>query len=101
MTHTYNIPGMDCSGCQAKVQKLLSEIKDINKVSIDLTKGEAAIEMATHISTAELKSALKDYPKYQLNDKNNSSNVNAYMNSQIKPSAHNYSNGKYYCQIKP
>lgn len=61
---------MTCSGCQAKVQGLLSKIAGVKNVSIDLSKGEAIIEMDKHIATAELKDALKDYPKYQLSENN-------------------------------
>jgi copper chaperone CopZ len=69
MTHTYNVSGMTCGGCLAKVQKLLSGIAGVKSVSIDLPTGEASIEMTGHIPTSELKSALKDYPKYQLEEK--------------------------------
>ncbi len=69
MKHTYQISGMTCTGCQAKVQQLLSGVPHINNVSIDLQKGEADIEMDTHVSTQTLKDALKDYPKYQLTEK--------------------------------
>jgi copper chaperone CopZ len=61
---------MTCSGCEAKVQGLLSKIAGVKNVSIDLSKGEATIEMDKHISTVELKDALKDYPKYQLSENN-------------------------------
>ena len=60
---------MTCAGCQAKVQKLLSEVAGVNNVSVDLAKGEATIDMGSHIPTLQLKSALKDYPKYQLEEK--------------------------------
>ena len=43
MTHTYQITGMTCTGCQAKVQHLLSQVPDVQTVSIDLEKGEATI----------------------------------------------------------
>ena len=66
MTHTYHITGMTCSGCQDKVQSLLSKVEGVTKVSIDLGKGEASIEMHHHIPVETLKEALKDYPKYQL-----------------------------------
>lgn len=66
MTHTYNISGMTCGGCQAKVQALLSKVAGIKNISIDLQKGEASIDMDKHIATEDLKAALKDYPKYQL-----------------------------------
>lgn len=68
MTHTYNISGMTCGGCQAKVQTLLSKVAGIKNISIDLQKGEASIDMDNHIATEYLKAALKDYPKYQLSE---------------------------------
>jgi copper chaperone CopZ len=68
MTHTYNISGMTCGGCQAKVQGLLSKVAGVKNVSIDLAKGEANIEMEKHIATDDLKGALKDYPKYELSE---------------------------------
>ena len=68
MTHTYKISGMTCGGCQAKVNSLLSKIIGVQNVSIDLTKGEATIDMDKHIATNELKEALKDYPNYQLSE---------------------------------
>jgi len=51
MTHTYNISGMTCSGCQKKVEGLLSKIDGVKKVKIDLVKGTTDIEMAKHIPT--------------------------------------------------
>lgn len=71
MTHTYNVSGMTCGGCQAKVQSLLSEVRGVKNVMIDLTKGQVAIDMDKHISTPELANALKDYPKYQISESNN------------------------------
>ena len=70
MTHTYNVSGMTCGGCQAKVQSLLSGVKGVNNVMIDLTKGQVAIDMNKHISIPELAEALKDYPKYQIRESN-------------------------------
>src|SRR5215217_3326199 len=69
MKHTYQITGMTCSGCQNKVQQLLSTVPNVKQVDIDLAAGEAEIEMSSHISTAQLKHALKDHPKYQLEEK--------------------------------
>jgi len=69
MTHIYKIAGMTCTGCQAKVQHLLEKVKGVGAVNINLEQGEASITMNKHIDTEELKSALKDYPKYQLTDK--------------------------------
>jgi copper chaperone CopZ len=68
MTHTYKVSGMTCSGCQAKVQGLLSKVNGVNDVIIDLPKGEATISMDKHVPVQELKEALADYPKYQLSE---------------------------------
>lgn len=70
MTHTYNVTGMTCNGCQAKVQSLLSKVTGVKSVTIDLSTGDTTIDMDKHISTPELKEALKDYPKYHLSEKN-------------------------------
>jgi copper chaperone CopZ len=59
---------MTCGGCQAKVQGLLSKVSGVKNVSIDLSKGEAVIDMDKHIATEDLKAALNDYPKYQLSE---------------------------------
>lgn len=66
MTHTYNISGMTCEGCVAKVSHLLKQLPEVTNVSINLEKGEAEIEMSKHIETPVLQEALKDYPKYKL-----------------------------------
>lgn len=68
MTHTYNVSGMTCTGCQAKVQGLLSKVSGVKNVRIDLAKGEAVIDMDKHIATEDLKAALNEYPKYQLSE---------------------------------
>jgi copper chaperone CopZ len=62
---------MTCGGCQAKVQSLLSEVRGVRNVMIDLAKGQVAIDMDKHISTPELANALKDYPNYQISESNN------------------------------
>jgi len=59
---------MTCTGCQAKVQSLLSGVESVNNVEIDLAKGEAIITMDKHIATSALQDALKEYPKYKLTE---------------------------------
>lgn len=63
---TYNVSGMTCNGCLSKVQSLLSNINGVNQVDIDLAKGEAEIAMANIIPDDVFKTALKNYPKYQI-----------------------------------
>ena len=69
MTHTYQISGMTCTGCEAKVKGLLEKVNAVTGVTINLEKGEAEISMGQHVPTADLQTALKDYPKYQLKEK--------------------------------
>jgi copper chaperone CopZ len=59
---------MTCGGCAAKVKGLLSGVKGVTNVSIDLGKGEAEVEMSVPIGTGVLKGALAGYPKYQLSE---------------------------------
>lgn len=59
---------MTCTGCETKVQGLLSKVTGVENVSIDLKKGEASVVMNTHVPTANLQAALKDYPSYQLTE---------------------------------
>jgi len=68
MTHTYNITGMTCTGCLAKVQGLLQQVPNIEKVEISLAEGTADITMKKHVPTADLKQALAAYTKYQLSE---------------------------------
>ena len=84
MTHTYKINGMTCGGCQAKVQSLLSQVKGVKNVTIDLSKGEAAIEMGRHMSSSEFQSALKEYPKYQLLENNHQDHLIATAEEEPK-----------------
>ncbi len=103
MTHTYSVTGMSCSGCQATVQKLLSVVNGVDKVSIDLQKKEATIKMDNHVPTTQLQSALKNHPKYQLVEKKNSDNGHPHSLAQAKSDIITDSSepgeGKYYCPM--
>jgi len=68
MTHTYNITGMTCEGCVAKVSYLLKQLPQVTNVAINLDKGQADVTMDSHVATPALQQALKDYPKYQLTE---------------------------------
>lgn len=68
MTHTYNVTGMTCEGCSAKVSHLLKQIPHVTDVTIDLSKGEASVTMDQHVPTSILQEALAAYPKYKLSE---------------------------------
>lgn len=69
MTRTYKITGMTCTGCQAKVQHILSQVTGVKQITIDLATNEANITMEKDLSIESFKDALKTYPKYQIEEK--------------------------------
>ena len=59
---------MTCGGCEATVKNSLSAIPGVTHVRTDLPKNEITVEMSKHIPTSTLQQALKNYPKYQLQE---------------------------------
>ena len=68
MKHTYNITGMSCTGCQAKVQQLLSGVDGVEKVTVDLPNGKAEIDMQ-HISLPLIEVGFKRLSKISIGRK--------------------------------
>ena len=66
MMHTYQMTGITCSGCVAKVTNLLSKIAGIESVEVSDDYKTANIRMSRHVPIGDLQTALKDYPKYQV-----------------------------------
>lgn len=60
MKHTYHIHGMTCNGCRSHVEETLSKVKGVSKVTVDLEKAEATIEMESHIPIEKFQDALKN-----------------------------------------
>lgn len=58
MKHIYHIHGMSCKGCRSHVEQALSRVEGLTKVSVDLSKAEATIEMEHHIPLEVLQNAL-------------------------------------------
>ncbi len=59
MKHTYQVNGMTCNGCKNHVEEALSKVEAVTRVSVDLQKAEAIIEMESHIPLERLQEALK------------------------------------------
>jgi heavy metal translocating P-type ATPase len=59
MKHTYHIHGMTCDGCRSHVKETLSKVNGVSKVTVDLKKEEAYIEMESHIPIEIFQEALK------------------------------------------
>ena len=60
MQHVYQVSGMHCASCQAKVEAALGKIEAVNQVSVELSDGTTTIEMSKHISLEDLQQALQD-----------------------------------------
>lgn len=58
MTHTYNITGITCNGCVAKVKNELLKLGDVASAEVNLTSPQASITMQKHIAVATLQKAL-------------------------------------------
>lgn len=58
MTHIYEIDGMTCGNCVAKVKDQLLRVGDITTAEVQLRDPQATISMQKHISLPELQKAV-------------------------------------------
>lgn len=58
MEHHYNVTGMTCSGCEAKVKSVLLAVDGITAVSVSKEENIATVTMSKHIALPELQKAL-------------------------------------------
>lgn len=64
MVHKYQISGMTCSSCEAKVKSALLSVNNITAVEVSKTDNSATITMDKHIALTDLQNALDN--KYQI-----------------------------------
>jgi len=64
MVHQYQITGMTCGNCVAKVKSALLMVPYVSEVEVSKEAASATITMEKHISLSTLQSALD--PKYQI-----------------------------------
>lgn len=71
MTHTYQVTGMTCNSCEAKVKSGLLTVSGITSVEVSKDTNTATISMSKHVPLNVLQDALggKD-SKYQISVKN-------------------------------
>ncbi|WP_162127974.1 heavy metal translocating P-type ATPase [Flavobacterium phycosphaerae] len=112
MIHTYNITGMTCDGCRAKVEKTLNAIAGV-EAKVSLNPPIATITIEKHIPTTQLQEALTAVGKYTIkmtNGKNPQESNTKEATSKSCCSTHSHShkneikapsnaNGKYYCPM--
>jgi len=64
MTHTYQLTGMTCGSCEAKVKSALLSVNNVTTVEVSKDNNTATITMEKHIALSDLQNALDD--KYQI-----------------------------------
>lgn len=73
MTHTYEITGMTCTGCEAKVKSALLSVPDVTSVELSHETNSATISMEGHVPLAALQKAVHEAgSKYNLSAPNHS-----------------------------
>lgn len=77
MKHQYELTGMTCSSCEAKVKEKLMAVKGIEDVELSHKKNTAEINMSRQIELRELKNALQTLgDKYRISESYESTEVN-------------------------
>lgn len=64
MVHQYQITGMTCSSCEAKVKSALLIVEHVTAVEVSKEENSATITMDKHIALTDLQKALD--PKYKI-----------------------------------
>lgn len=70
MTHTYQLTGMTCGSCEAKVKAALLMVENVTKVDVSKDENSATITMDKHIALQDFQKVLDD--KYQISAMNHS-----------------------------
>lgn len=68
MTHTYEIKGMTCGGCVAKVKSALLMLGDVTSADVQLNAPQATISMQKHIPLKALQDAVSKAGKFTIED---------------------------------
>jgi copper chaperone CopZ len=68
MTHTYNISGMTCGGCVAKVKSELLKLGDVTSPEVQLTAPQATITMQHHLPVQKLQETISKAGNYAITE---------------------------------
>ncbi len=68
MTHQYQITGMTCGHCVAKVKKELLNLADVLSAEVTLQSPQATISMTKHIETVVLQQAISKAGNYTITE---------------------------------
>ena len=100
MRHTYSIYGMSCNNCRTHVEEALKKTDGVTKVSVDLQKAEAVIEMESHVPLEKLQEALKNEGgNYSISLPGDGAHLHKVNHIKGKSSAIGKGSGVYYCPM--
>ncbi len=68
MVHTYDITGMHCHSCVAKVTAALQRVPGVTAAQVSLNPPQARVEMSSHVPTEQLDRAAQSTGAYHLAD---------------------------------
>lgn len=68
MTHTYNITGMTCNSCVAKVKSAILKLGDVLEADVQRGVPQATITMKKHIPITTLQAAVSFDGKYTISE---------------------------------
>lgn len=68
MTHLYQIDGMSCKSCIAKVKSELLKLGEITEAEIQLAYPQAKLTMSSHISVSTLQNAIARAGDYKITE---------------------------------
>ncbi|MEZ7516169.1 heavy metal translocating P-type ATPase [Flavobacterium frigidarium] len=89
---------MTCNGCRSHVEEILSKIKGVSKVNVDLEKKEAIIETEEHFPIEKYQEALKkDSDTYSIHNIDDLPKKEANATSVEVKKVNG--NGTYYCPM--
>lgn len=66
MIHTYQITGMTCANCEAKVKSALLTLPDVISAEVSRETATATITMEKHIALSELQKAIGEKGSYRI-----------------------------------
>lgn len=99
MKHIYKIDGMTCGGCKTNVETALSNLKEINIVTVNLKKKEVVIEMTTHIALTKLQETLLNAGLHYTIENIGESNTNQNHHKHNQLDQPKNGNGIFYCPM--
>lgn len=70
MTHQYQVTGMTCTSCEAKVKSALMNLENVTAVEVSKDNNSATITMNKHIALSDFQKVLES--KYQISAVNHS-----------------------------